>query len=234
VTSPIASGKAHLLNTLNQEMVVFDYNPTEIGIAHDADIGTMYVRPDKPTSSTGAALTAFQSLGSTRLQFSQLIFVGRKCRDEVEKLRKWVQPSVPAKSAATSSVLTKGGGGADGKPQLTRPPLQFIWGTKGDGFDFKVELMRFDCSYTRFSEQGVPIRAEVRNLTLHIVEDTQLAPGFARDLPAGPTGRPAVTDGAARPRLMGDGLRAPAPPRRTPRLMGGAPAPPRRQTGGPR
>ncbi|MFF4934825.1 hypothetical protein ACFY2H_39115 [Streptomyces griseofuscus] len=210
MNSPITPDrKAHLLNLLSGKEVRFDYNPAEIGLAHDADAGAMYVRPDKPGASSGAGLSAFLSVGSTRLHFSQLIFVGQGCRDKVDLLCDWVLPNVPLTSAH-SVVL--GADGVEAKPQMKRPPLRFEWGPAKDGFNIEVELMRFDCSYTRFSATGTPVRAEVRNLTLHLVKHDLSefsGNGFSPGPPSGPTGGGTARD------PMGDPLRSAAPPRLT-------------------
>ncbi|MEU8934289.1 hypothetical protein AB0D30_30940 [Streptomyces sp. NPDC048409] len=230
------AGKARLVNLLDDEEVRFDYNPTEIGLVHDADASITYHRTDSPTGSSGANVNLSQSTGSTRLQFSQLIFVGRQCREKVDLLCAWVLPNLlirdrasatraanPASSTSSravnppsatstraanpvSSVLA--GAAPPALPQTKkRPPLKFEWGAAHNGFDFEVELMRFDCSYTRFSPAGMPVRAEVRNLTLHLVtHDLKefAGNGFSRDVPAGAPGRNSP---------MGDPLRSAAPPR---------------------
>lgn len=180
MTVPITAArhKARLVNLLNQqEVVVFDYNPTEIGLAHDAEPGAMYVNRDRANASTGASLSAFMSVGSTRLHFSQLLFVGNDCRQVVDLLKTWVIPNLEVKqgSAAGSTTLAGVGGGmpsataADSRPESKRPPLRFEWGTQTNGFYEEVELVRFDCSFTRFSAEAAPIRAEIRGLTLHLV-----------------------------------------------------------------
>ncbi|MFQ3561106.1 hypothetical protein QZN11_30555 [Streptomyces gramineus] len=222
---------ARLVNLLDKrEVVEFHYNPTEIGLAHDAEPGAMYVNRDKANASTGASLSAFMSVGSTRLHFSQLLFVGVGCRQVVELLKTWVVPNLEVRQGPSATA-------ADGKPESKRPPLLFEWGTQANGFYEEVELVRFDCSFTRFSTEAAPIRAEIRNLTLHLV--THQLDSFV-----GNTSRPSLSaagagpssSGAAPTHRMGDTLRPPAPASR-PRgsgPTGGAPAPSLRRTGGSR
>ncbi|MFJ5646116.1 hypothetical protein [Streptomyces sp. NPDC093223] len=220
---------ARLVNLLNpREIVEFDYNPVEIGLAHDAEPGAMYVNRDKAIASSGASLSALMSIGSTRLHFSQLLFTGIGCRQVVELLKSWVVPNLQVKQAPSAV-------GADGKPESKRPPLRFEWGAQTIGFYEEVELVRFDCSFTRFSAQAAPIRAEIRNLTLHLVKhslDEFAASSATSALSGDPAGVP--SSGTPGSHQMGDTLRpnTPAPRPGGSGLMGGAPAPPRRRTGG--
>lgn len=198
--------QAQLIHATDGQSIVFHYNPTEIGISHDADGSSTYVHPDAKAASTAAALSALYSLGSTRLALPNLVFTGAGCRDIVMRLLKWVTPVTGGRSVSMGQ----------------RPPLRFVWGNPTSGFDLDVELMRFDCTYTRFTGQGVPIRAEVRHLTLHIVQrnpNSSLPPGAGPTAGLAPSatrpGRAPLTTGGPRRDTardaMDDPLRVPAP-----------------------
>ncbi|MEU9979184.1 hypothetical protein [Streptomyces sp. NPDC051014] len=131
--------------------VDFEYNPTEISISHNAE---GYSEPVKKDGNEGRSMMeALATRGSTRLILAPLTFTGSRCLPSVEMLISWVTPY-------TSTENGK-------KPK--RYTLSFEWGSVGSGFHYAVELMRFDCTYSRFTRDGSPIRAEVRNLTLHVL-----------------------------------------------------------------
>ncbi|MEU9255929.1 hypothetical protein AB0D66_29320 [Streptomyces sp. NPDC048270] len=130
----------------------FQYNPTEISISHNAEGFSDPIGKKEPDDRS--VLSGLATRGSTRLILSTLTFTGSQCQTNVARLMKWVKPSQPQQ---------------DGKPQRER--LQFQWGSAGSGFLYEAELMRFDCTYTRFTSTGQPIRVEIRNLTLHVYDE---------------------------------------------------------------
>ncbi|RSS80290.1 hypothetical protein EF919_40710, partial [Streptomyces sp. WAC02707] len=127
------------------DVIEFQYNPTEISLSHNAE---GHADPINKGDNEGRSIIEnLATRGSTRLILSSLTFTGDRCQSIVDTLVKWVMP-VQA--------------GTNEKPRRER--LTFEWGVKGAGFHYTVELMRFDCTYTRFTRTGVPIRAEIRNL----------------------------------------------------------------------
>ncbi|MFD5110364.1 CIS tube protein [Streptomyces cinereoruber] len=134
----------------DENIIDFHYNPSEIILSHNAE-----GYADSTSKGENEGRDIFNSLvtrGSTRLILSSLIFTGTTCQSKVETLIDWVTPMRA---------------GANQKSR--REQLTFEWGAKGAGFHYTVELMRFDCTYTRFTRTGNPIRVEIRNLTLHVL-----------------------------------------------------------------
>ncbi|MFJ1912739.1 hypothetical protein ACIOGX_12485 [Streptomyces sp. NPDC088147] len=134
------------------ETVVFQFNPTEISISHNAEGLADPIGPQDKEDAR-AFVHSIATRGSTRLVVSSLVFTGERCQTIVATLMDWVAERPPP----------------GGKGKGRREPLRFEWGAADRGFDYSVELMRFDCTYTRFSRGGRPIRAELRNLTLHVL-----------------------------------------------------------------
>ncbi|MEU0002520.1 hypothetical protein ABZ069_37045 [Streptomyces microflavus] len=138
-------------------VIDFQYNPTEISLSHNAEGHADPV--NKGDNEGRSIIESLATRGSTRLILSSLTFTGDRCQSIVDILIEWVTPLQE---------------GANQKPR--REPLTFEWGVKGAGFHYQVELMRFDCTYTRFTRAGEPIRAEIRNLTLHVLPSSQDSP----------------------------------------------------------
>ncbi|MFC8956507.1 hypothetical protein ACFT8P_28360 [Streptomyces sp. NPDC057101] len=135
------------------QTIEFQYNPTEINLSHNAE---GYADPvSKGDNESRNILAHLATRGSTRLILSSLTFTGDRCQPTVDTLIKWVTPLGQT-------------------PR--REQLEFVWGAVGAGFHYKVELMRFDCTFSRFTRTGRPIRAEIRNLTLHILEQHRSEP----------------------------------------------------------
>ncbi|MEW2275509.1 hypothetical protein GTY41_07260 [Streptomyces sp. SID685] len=169
----------------SKDSIKFEYTPAEISISHNAEGVSDSSGQGADKGDPRSLLDQMATRGSTRLVMSLLTFTGgEQCRRVVEYLCRWVTPK-PAEKGAT------------GQPK--REVLKFEWGPPDRGFNYAVELMRFDCTYTRFSRDGQPIRTEVRNLTLHVLDNaasgdnTRLAP------PASGAGRPAKPGTGARP-----------------------------------
>ncbi|MFJ4966478.1 hypothetical protein EES43_02985 [Streptomyces sp. ADI96-02] len=133
----------------------FEYNPTEISISHNAEGLSDPVGKENAEDSR-SIVASIATRGSTRLVLSALTFTGSSIQEKVRLLMDWVVEETVTRADGTTE---KG----------RREPLRFQWGSTGVGFDMEVELMRFDCTYTRFARNGLPIRAEIRNLTLHVL-----------------------------------------------------------------
>ncbi|MEU9704464.1 hypothetical protein [Streptomyces sp. NPDC047981] len=131
----------------------FEYNPSEISISHNAE-GLSDPMGAKKGDDDRNAWSALATRGSTRLILSPLTFTGDGCQPVVKLLMDWVAQKV-----------------FDGESKSRREILEFKWGAVGKGFHYEVELVRFDCTYTRFTREGRPIRAEVRNVTLNVLGD---------------------------------------------------------------
>ncbi|WP_435241626.1 hypothetical protein [Streptomyces cucumeris] len=162
-----AVSKARLSSAVDRsQFIELQYNPTEISISHNAEGISDPIGGEKKQGFSGA-LQSVYSLGSSRLILSLLTFAGRECGEVVEKLLAWVQPLSKDTSGAPDGTV-----GAGEHERLT-----FEWGNSTAGFNYAVQLMRFDCTYTRFTGDGIPIRAEVRNLTMHILGKSPHSPG---------------------------------------------------------
>ncbi|MFD4577394.1 hypothetical protein ACFWNK_08395 [Streptomyces sp. NPDC058417] len=142
----------------------FEYNPSEISLSHNAEgLADPIGKDNKHDHSLMAAMV---TRGSTRLVMSTLVLTGTDIRSRVDLLLEWVVERTQQRPEGTA---------VPGE----RERLTFRWGAAGTGLDYTVELMRFDCTYTRFTRDGVPIRAEVRNLTLHVLGRADAAPAAA-------------------------------------------------------
>ncbi|MFF7738343.1 MULTISPECIES: hypothetical protein [unclassified Streptomyces] len=142
----------------------FEYNPAEISLSHNAEGLTDPVGQDSKRDHSLVA--AMVTRGSTRLIMSTLVLTGTDIGSRVELLLEWVVERTQQRPEGTA---------VPGE----RERLTFRWGTAGTGLDYTVELMRFDCTYTRFTRDGLPIRAEIRNLTLHVLGRADAAPAAA-------------------------------------------------------
>lgn len=154
-----------VLRGLSGGEFAFEYNPTEISLSHNAEGLSDPVGHDTKKDDH-SIVSSIATRGSTRLVMAPLTFTGWDIQQKIDLLLEWVQE----KSANRQDGTTEQG---------KRPRLYFQWGAKGAGFDYEVELMRFDCTYTRFSRNGRPIRAEVRNLTLHVLSHGSATPAAA-------------------------------------------------------
>ncbi|MEU6631980.1 hypothetical protein ABZ905_27410 [Streptomyces parvus] len=156
------------------KIFTFEYNPTEISLSHNAE-GLADQMGGEKTGDTRFIVSSITTRGSTRLIMSPLTFTGDRIQ-KIDLLLDWV---IEHTQRQPDGALGAG----------KRERLRFQWGSKGIGFDYQVELMRFDCTYTRFARNGRPIRAEIRNLTLHVLDHA--------DGPAHPGGTsPALTAAA--------------------------------------
>ncbi|MFF4983949.1 hypothetical protein ACFY3O_28380 [Streptomyces sp. NPDC001046] len=155
----------------------FEYNPTEISLSHNAEGLTDPVGQD--SKHDHSLVAAMVTRGSTRLIMSTLVLTGTDIRSRVELLLEWVVERTQQRPEGTT---------VPGE----RERLTFQWGTTGTGLDYTVELMRFDCTYTRFTRDGLPIRAEIHNLTLHVLGKADATPATAG---TGGTAPAAVTPG---------------------------------------
>lgn len=170
-----------MLRSVNGQVLEFQYNPTEISITHNAEGLSDAIGENKDDARS--IVSSIATRGATRLVLSSLTFAGADVQDKVALLMEWVVEDTVKQSDGTSHK---------GK----RERLRFLWGATGTGFDYEVELMRFECTYTRFARDGLPIRVEVRNLTLHVLSQTRQPPG-ALDGRGSALIPPAAVDGPA-------------------------------------
>ncbi|MEV7251166.1 hypothetical protein [Streptomyces cyaneofuscatus] len=179
------------------KIFTFEYNPTEISLSHNAE-GLSDPMGGEKTQDTRFIVSTITSRGSTRLVMSPLTFTGEHI-PRIGLLLDWVTEHTHKRS--------------DGAMEMgRRERLRFQWGSKGTGFDYQVELMRFDCTYTRFARNGRPIRAEIRNLTLHVLAHTDGPTSVggappALTAPAPPAGVPAGLPRDAKPDRNADPTR---------------------------
>ncbi|MEU9663566.1 hypothetical protein [Streptomyces chartreusis] len=169
--------------------IVFQYNPAEIILAHNADAIAEFVSPGQGGSQPQSA-SLFGGFMLSKLTLTQCTFTGTQCRTIVSRLLDWVRPRPAAKIGAHRSssqpssdwqrTTPTGMGGAGSTDKTakegTRPRLSFEWGSSTGGFGYEVELMRFDSTFTRFTPAGAPIRAEIKNITLQILGELSDTP----------------------------------------------------------
>jgi phage tail-like protein len=118
--------------------VTFPFSPEKISLSHSAKLEE--ITTDK--SATATELTyedALKGIGPTTIGLSGLTFDGEKVKTGCEQLLKWTNAVTPQGSKV---------------PEL--PLLTFKWGS----IVWDVKLTSADITYTRFSANGVPTRAQ--------------------------------------------------------------------------
>jgi phage tail-like protein len=138
--TPTAGSTKLTLKKSDAESVSFSYNPTSMSIVRAT------------TFRSEGALVAYQQqqvvdIEKLSITVHNLRLEGEKQVGKVPTLFGWLQPKQGAKQES------KGG---TNQAEAQRLELKM-----GDGIHYEVTLNKLDVKYTRFSREGVPIRAEV-------------------------------------------------------------------------
>jgi nucleoid-associated protein YgaU len=149
-------GNAMLCKATDQDdYVLFDYNPAEIGITHSARMQPSDAKKPKgdggsePRASLGTVDEVAKANGITNITVRAVIFDGLFVVDNCLKLLAW---------SYMNEVSD-----ADSTQKTDQYPLNFRW---GDQQIYYVNLNQVTINYTRFNKTGLPVRAKV-DLVLH-------------------------------------------------------------------
>jgi hypothetical protein len=152
--------------------VVFDFNPT-----------TVTIETGNSSNSYGTSDVvdmAYEVTGRhpTKLKLAEVVFEGAATKEKVAQLEQWMKPERVEGPAATGYTEFK---------VWLLTPLTFTWGSQG--LNESVELESLTATFTRFTSDGMPVRAKV-SITLHV-----MAPKLTGTNPTsgGLPGRRAVT-----------------------------------------
>jgi phage tail-like protein len=130
--------------TDGSDTVAFHFNPEKISVSHSAKLEEITTdRPSAEHETRGRDFgyeDSLKEIGPTTIGLSGATFDGPGVVTACEQLLRWTNAVKP--TGATHPKL---------------PLLTFSWGS----FKWDVRLMSADISYTRFSTQGTPIRAQV-------------------------------------------------------------------------
>lgn len=120
--------------------VTFGIAPEKITVSHTAKLEE--ITTDKSVKNTTMSYEdTLKAIGPTTVTLSGVTLDGEKVKADCEQLLKWTNAAAPTGSS---------------HPEL--PLLTFSWGTS----IWDVKLKSADITYTRFSAQGLPIRAQVK------------------------------------------------------------------------
>lgn len=155
--------------------IPFDYNPEKITIGHS------HTGSKAAGSSQAEQITA---LGFVEIALSKIVFAGPDTKKYCDSLIIW---SYPVEKDTGKPVA--GTDGSDSSTATTVPVnLTLSWSLSSQ-LDWPLHLRKVDISYTRFSSDGNPIRAEV-NIGLY-QDRTQFLEG-TNPTSGGPVGRRAL------------------------------------------
>jgi hypothetical protein len=145
--------RASLTYTKGNQTIEFDYNPESISLG----------KQGKLALSANMVVQEAQLVeqGHVKVSFGNLYFHGKQVEKTVNTLFDWMDPE-------TTDAKT-----TDGKSTVTPKKLRFQTGGSTDAFQREAVLVGVDAEYTRFTKDGVPIRAKIKLTldTLHVKPD---------------------------------------------------------------
>jgi nucleoid-associated protein YgaU len=142
----------------------FDYNPDKITMRRNTS-----GRNANTQGPGGGSPTIAKKTKNPQITINKIILDGPHVKDTCEMLMDWMTPGGGFVGRMIGAVVSFATGGF--LNLATRPPeLNFSWGS---GFDVDCTLQRCNVNYTRFDDDGNPIRADL-SLTLEETPDTIL------------------------------------------------------------
>ncbi|MEV6718010.1 hypothetical protein AB0M48_38900 [Lentzea sp. NPDC051208] len=149
----------------------FDFNPEFITVTR-AHQHSGHINNERPkVSESPYQITNWTP---TKFTLSEVVFAGPTTRKKVNQLERWLEPNWRKPGAARGTGMARGeigpvpeGGTRDGQKVWHLPTLRFVWGARG--LNERVELESLNASFTRFTADGMPVRAKV-TITLHVMD----------------------------------------------------------------
>ncbi len=159
--------------------VWFDFHPNDITMSRSAQ------KSFRPSSSAngpkpaGGSGSIFQGSKGAQITINNALLTGLTTKPRVDTLMNWLSPGGGLLGALIGGAISAATGG---KVNLlsSQPVVSFSYGPPEMGFLYQTTVSSVTAKYTRFTREGIPVRAAV-NLVLS--EEPSLLGG----LPTNPT-----------------------------------------------
>lgn len=159
--------------------VWFDFHPNDITMSRQAQMGFRPSASANGPSPGGASASIFQGAQGSMININNAILTGMTTKPRVDTLLDWMSPGGGMLGALIGAAISAATGG---KVNLlaSLPTVTFSYGPPEMGFLYQTQVCGVQVKYTRFTSEGIPVRALV-NLTL------REQPSLLGSLPTNPT-----------------------------------------------
>lgn len=175
----MTGAKLVCLNPSALGTVWFDFHPDKIQISRGVQTS---FRPSASTNGGrpgGGSGSIFQGAAGSKITINEALLTGMTTKPRVDTLMSWLSPGGGMLGALIGAAVSAISGG---KVNLLSglPVVSFSYGPPEMGFLYQVHMNSVTANFTRFTREGVPVRAEVS-----IVMQEQ--PSLLGSLPTNPT-----------------------------------------------
>jgi nucleoid-associated protein YgaU len=172
-------GQAKLVCSAPPFAVLFDLNPDQISVARTGSNSTFGSGSSGGGKPAGASASIFRKAAPPVISLNRVTFYGSDTKARCDALMNWMSPGGGMAGALIGAAVSLATGGKVNL--ISKPPrVMFIWGDPINGFDCEGILTSVNVTYTRFTSDGEPVRAEV-NIRL------QQQPSLLDLIPTNPT-----------------------------------------------
>jgi nucleoid-associated protein YgaU len=159
--------------------VWFDFHPDSITFQRRALTVSRPTASSNGGSPAGASPSIFQGAAGSDISIREAILTGMTTKPRCDTLLNWMSPGGGMLGALAGGAISAISGG---KINLATklPPVTFTYGPPEMGFMYQTVVSSASIHYTRFTKEGIPVRAKV-DLTL------KEQPSLLGSLPTNPT-----------------------------------------------
>jgi nucleoid-associated protein YgaU len=179
VEGALTGAKLVCLNPTALGTVWFDFHPEKIQMQRNSQAS---FRPSASANGPrpgGGSGSIFQGAAGSTFTINDALLTGMTTKPRVDTLMSWLSPGGGLLGALIGAAVSAISGG---KVNLlaAQPDVTFSYGPPEMGFLYQVKLRSVTANFTRFTREGIPVRAEV-NLQM------QEQPSLLGSLPTNPT-----------------------------------------------
>jgi nucleoid-associated protein YgaU len=162
-----------------QGTVWFDFHPNDITITRTANTSFRPTASRNGGSPGGGSGSIFQGAAGARISINNAILTGLTTKPRCDTMLDWMSPGGGMLGALIGGAISAATGG---KVNLlaTLPLVTFSYGPPEMGFLYQTHVQSVTAKYTRFTREGIPVRASVQ---LGLLEQ----PSLLGSLPTNPT-----------------------------------------------
>lgn len=179
VEGAMTGAKLVCLNPAALGTVWFDFHPDKIQMSRGVQTSFRPSASANGPKPAGGSGSIFQGAAGSKITIADGLLTGLTTKPRVDTLMGWLSPGGGMLGALIGAAVSAISGG---KVNLlaSLPIVNFSYGPPEMGFLYQVHLNSVNVNFTRFTREGIPVRAEV-NLVM------QEQPSLLGSLPTNPT-----------------------------------------------
>ncbi|HEX4701575.1 MAG TPA: hypothetical protein VH352_05545 [Pseudonocardiaceae bacterium] len=159
--------------------VWFDFHPDAITMSRQVQMGSRPSASSHSGSPAGASPSIFRGAAGSTINIRNAYLTGMTTKPRCDTLLGWLSPGGGLLGALIGGAISAATGGRVNLAS-EQPTVTFSYGPPEMGFLYMTKIQNVGIKYTRFTREGIPVRASV---DISMVEQ----PSLLGSLPTNPT-----------------------------------------------